>query len=89
MNLREYADRDMLAIDVANMLAGELETALHDGFAVLCQEKGLEFHISLADTLARQRLMPACWCCLASMSSLLPHNLAATWPCNSTARPTG
>lgn len=32
MNLREYADRDMLAIDVANMLAGELETALlhHD-----------------------------------------------------------
>ncbi|TMV08609.1 6-phosphogluconolactonase [Ruegeria sediminis] len=31
MNIQEYADRDMLAIDVANKLAGELETALlHD-----------------------------------------------------------
>lgn len=32
MNVMEYADRDMLAIDVANALAGELETALlhHD-----------------------------------------------------------
>ncbi|SHE42776.1 6-phosphogluconolactonase [Ruegeria intermedia] len=28
MNIQEYADRDMLAIDVANVLAGELETAL-------------------------------------------------------------
>jgi len=31
MNIIEYADRDMLAIDLANVLAGELETALlHD-----------------------------------------------------------
>ncbi|MDA7963803.1 6-phosphogluconolactonase [Ruegeria sp.] len=32
MNIREYADRDMLAIDVANALAGDLESALlhHD-----------------------------------------------------------
>lgn len=32
MNVMEYADRDMLAIDVANALAGDLETALlhHD-----------------------------------------------------------
>lgn len=32
MNIREYADRDMLAIDVANELAGDLESALlhHD-----------------------------------------------------------
>lgn len=32
MNIVEYADQDMLAIDVANALAGELETALfnHD-----------------------------------------------------------
>ncbi|MES0861113.1 6-phosphogluconolactonase [Ruegeria sp. SCPT10] len=28
MNIQDYADRDMLAIDVANMLAGELEAAL-------------------------------------------------------------
>lgn len=28
MRIREYADRDMLAIDLANMLAGELETHL-------------------------------------------------------------
>lgn len=28
MNIKEYADRDMLAIDVANALAGELEAAL-------------------------------------------------------------
>ena len=28
MNFIEYADRDMLAIDLANTLAGELETAL-------------------------------------------------------------
>jgi len=28
MNINEYADRDMLAIDVANMLAGELENTL-------------------------------------------------------------
>ena len=28
MNIQEYADRDMLAIDVANALAGELEAAL-------------------------------------------------------------
>lgn len=28
MKIEEYADRDMLAIDVANVLAGELETAL-------------------------------------------------------------
>lgn len=38
MNILEYADRDMLAIDVANVLAGNLETALlhHDtvSFAV-------------------------------------------------------
>ncbi|WP_170470609.1 6-phosphogluconolactonase [Ruegeria conchae] len=32
MNIKEYADRDMLAIDVANALAGDLESALlhHD-----------------------------------------------------------
>ena len=32
MNIQEYADRDMLAIDVANVLAGALESALlhHD-----------------------------------------------------------
>ncbi|SLN10791.1 6-phosphogluconolactonase [Ruegeria meonggei] len=32
MNIQEYADRDMLAIDVANVLAGDLEAALlhHD-----------------------------------------------------------
>lgn len=32
MNIKEYADRDMLAIDVANNLAGDLESALlhHD-----------------------------------------------------------
>ncbi len=32
MNIKEYADRDMLAIDVANNLAGDLEAALlhHD-----------------------------------------------------------
>lgn len=32
MNIKEYADRDMLAIDVANDLAGDLESALlhHD-----------------------------------------------------------
>ncbi|UAB90264.1 6-phosphogluconolactonase [Ruegeria sp. SCSIO 43209] len=32
MNIKEYADRDMLAIDVANALAGDLEAALlhHD-----------------------------------------------------------
>jgi len=32
MKLIEYADRDMLAIDLANMLAGELESCLfnHD-----------------------------------------------------------
>ncbi len=32
MNIQEYADRDMLAIDVANALAGDLEAALlhHD-----------------------------------------------------------
>ncbi|WP_170759767.1 6-phosphogluconolactonase [Ruegeria lacuscaerulensis] len=32
MNILEYADRDMLAIDVANVLAGDLESALlhHD-----------------------------------------------------------
>jgi len=32
MNIQEYADRDMLAIDVANVLAGDLESALlhHD-----------------------------------------------------------
>lgn len=38
MNIKEYADRDMLAIDVANDMAGEIETALlhHDtvSFAV-------------------------------------------------------
>lgn len=28
MNIQEYADREMLAIDVANALAGELEAAL-------------------------------------------------------------
>ncbi len=28
MNIKDYADRDMLAIDVANALAGELESAL-------------------------------------------------------------
>lgn len=28
MNIQEYADRDMLAIDVANVLAGELKAAL-------------------------------------------------------------
>ena len=38
MNIVEYADQDMLAIDVGNVLAGELEAALlhHDtvSFAV-------------------------------------------------------
>ncbi|WP_171176426.1 6-phosphogluconolactonase [Ruegeria sp. HKCCD8929] len=36
MNIQEYADRDMLAIDVANQLAGDLETALlhHDTAAL-------------------------------------------------------
>lgn len=35
MNIVEYADRDMLAIDVANVLAGQLESALlhHDAVA--------------------------------------------------------
>ncbi|MTI01661.1 MULTISPECIES: 6-phosphogluconolactonase [Alphaproteobacteria] len=35
MNIQEYADRDMLAIDVANELAGDLESALlhHDKVA--------------------------------------------------------
>ncbi|MFC3117930.1 hypothetical protein ACFOHS_05315 [Jhaorihella thermophila] len=28
MNLVEYADRDLLAMDVANLLAGELKSAL-------------------------------------------------------------
>ncbi len=36
MNIVEYADRDMLAIDVANVLAGDLEAALlhHDKVAL-------------------------------------------------------
>ena len=36
MNIQEYADRDMLAIDVANVLAGELEAALlhHDAVSL-------------------------------------------------------
>ncbi|MEX0307732.1 MAG: 6-phosphogluconolactonase [Ruegeria sp.] len=36
MNIKEYADRDMLAIDVANALAGDLESALlhHDAVSL-------------------------------------------------------
>ena len=41
MNILEYADRDMLAIDVANMLAGELESALlHDESVALAVPGG-------------------------------------------------
>ncbi|WP_170358683.1 6-phosphogluconolactonase [Ruegeria arenilitoris] len=41
MNIQEYADRDMLAIDVANVLAGELESALlHHDFASLAVPGG-------------------------------------------------
>lgn len=41
MNVQEYADRDMLAIDVANALAGELEAALlHDDTVALAVPGG-------------------------------------------------
>lgn len=41
MNIVEYADRDMLAIDVANVLAGELEThLLHHETATLAVAGG-------------------------------------------------
>ena len=43
MNIQEYADRDMLAIDVANALAGELEAALLlRQFFILLARRGLE-----------------------------------------------
>lgn len=41
MNIQEYADRDMLAIDVANALAGELEAALlHNDIVALAVPGG-------------------------------------------------
>ncbi|MGV6804570.1 MAG: 6-phosphogluconolactonase [Ruegeria sp.] len=41
MNIQEYADRDLLAIDVANALAGELEAALlHDDTVALAVPGG-------------------------------------------------
>ncbi len=41
MKIQEYADRDMLAIDVANALAGELEAALlHDDMVALAVPGG-------------------------------------------------
>lgn len=41
MNIQEYADRDMLAIDVANVLAGDLESALlHHDFVSLAVPGG-------------------------------------------------
>ena len=50
-------EADQIAIEMVEFCLGDIETALHDGFAAICQEKGLEFHISLADALATQRLI--------------------------------
>lgn len=65
MNLIEYADRDMLAIDVANNLAGELESALlHEETVSLAVPGGTTpgpiFDVLCAADLAwdRVRIMP-------------------------------
>ncbi len=65
MNIQEYADRDMLAIDVANALAGELEAALlHDDKVALAVPGGTTpgpvFDVLCAADLdwARIRVLP-------------------------------
>ncbi len=65
MNIQEYADRDMLAIDVANALAGELEAALlHDDTVALAVPGGTTpgpvFDVLCAADLdwARIRVLP-------------------------------
>lgn len=65
MNIIEYADRDMLAIDVANALAGDLEThLLHHDIATLAVAGGTTpgpiFDILCAADLdwSRVRVMP-------------------------------
>ena len=65
MNIQEYADRDMLAIDVANELAGELEAALlHDDTVALAVPGGTTpgpvFDVLCAADLdwARIRVLP-------------------------------
>ena len=50
-------DADQILIEPVDFSLGAIETALSDGFAAICQEKGLEFHISLAEDLAVERLM--------------------------------
>ncbi|MBO9435185.1 6-phosphogluconolactonase [Ruegeria sp. R13_0] len=65
MNIQKYADRDMLAIDVANALAGELEAALlHDDTVALAVPGGTTpgpvFDVLCAADLdwARIRVLP-------------------------------
>ncbi len=65
MNIQEYADRDMLAIDVANALAGELEAALlHEDTVALAVPGGTTpgpvFDVLCAADLdwARIRVLP-------------------------------
>ncbi len=65
MSIQEYADRDMLAIDVANALAGELEAALlHDDTVALAVPGGTTpgpvFDVLCAADLdwARIRVLP-------------------------------
>ncbi len=65
MKIQEYADRDMLAIDVANALAGELEAALlHDDTVALAVPGGTTpgpvFDVLCAADLdwARIRVLP-------------------------------
>ena len=50
-------DADQILIEPVDFSLGAIETALNDGFSAICQEKGLEFQVSLADDLAMKRLM--------------------------------
>jgi 6-phosphogluconolactonase len=75
MNIQEYADRDMLAIDVANALAGELEAALlHDDTVALAVPGGTTpgpvFDVLCAADLdwARIRVLPTDERCVPAVS---------------------
>ncbi len=49
-------DADQITIEPAAFRLAEIEAALHAGYNALCEEKGLQFRITVADELAERKL---------------------------------